>query len=198
MKLKVVSTGFMLTLLLIGMLTFAFGTNSISATVDIVPSTLNLKSKGNWIVCRIDLPEGYNASDVDRTTVMLNGSIPVDPFWVGMPEDARARDDDGVSIFWVKFNRTAVREFIVAQGITYGDVTFTITGEVNGELFEGSDTIRSRMPGDVDSNGVVDIADVVTVAAALGLTDPYTDLNEDEDTDVYDIAIVATNFGKTY
>ena len=54
------------------------------------------------------------------------------------------------------------------------------------------------MPGDVDSNGVVDIVDVVTVAAALGLTDRYTDLNEDENTDVYDIITVATNFGKTY
>ena len=208
MKFKVVVTGAMLTLLLIGMLTFAFGTDSIEATVDINPETLNLKSKGRWISCHIELPEGYDVSDVDRATIMLNGSIPVDPSWVDVPDDfvvpllmvfahSHARDD-GVSHLMVKFNRTAVREFIVAQGITYGNVTLTITGEVDGELFEGSDIIAARMPGDVDSNGVVDIADVVAVAVALGSTDPYTDLNEDENTDVCDVVTVAMNFGKTY
>ena len=208
MKFKVVATGLMLILFLIGMLTSAFSTDSISATVDITPSTLNLKSKGKWITCRIELPEGYNASDIDRTTIMLNGSIPVDPFWIDTPDDfvvpllmvfarSRARDD-GVSHSMLKFDRTAVEELIVARGITYGNVTLTITGEVGGEPFEGSDIIRGRMPGDVDSNGVVDVVDVVTVAVALGSTDPYTDLNEDENTDVYDVVTVATNFGKTY
>ena len=125
MKFRMVATGLMLTLLLIGMLAFAFSTDSISATVDITPSTLNLKSKGEWITCRIELPEGYNASDIDRTTVMLNGSIPVDPFWVDMPDDSvipllmvfarsNARDD-GFSHLMLKFNRTAVEEFIVSR-----------------------------------------------------------------------------------
>ena len=86
----------------------------------------------------------------------------------------------------------------MSQGITYGNVTLTITGEVDGELFEGSDIIMGRMPGDVDSNGIVDVVDVVTVGVALGSTDPYTDLNEDQDTDVYDVVMVAMNFGKTY
>ena len=199
MKFRVVATGSMLTLLLIGMLTFVFSADSISATVDITPDTLNLKSKGKWITCRIELPEGYNASDIDPNTIMLNGSIPVDPFWVDKPRQSVEGDYyDGVSHLMVKFNRTAVREFILAQGITYGNVTLTITGEVDGTPFEGSDIIRGRMPGDVDSNGVVDVVDVVTVAVALGSTDPYTDLNEDENTDVYDVVTVATNFGKTY
>ncbi|MCK4435140.1 hypothetical protein KAU92_06580, partial [Candidatus Bathyarchaeota archaeon] len=34
----------------------------ISATVDIEPNTLNLKSEGEWITCYIELPEGYNVS----------------------------------------------------------------------------------------------------------------------------------------
>ena len=98
----------------------------------------------------------------------------------------------------MKFNRTAVEEFIVAQGITYGDITLTITGEVDGELFEGIEVIRGRMPGDVDSNGIVDVVDLATVAVALGSTDPYTDLNEDGNTDGCDLATVAINFGKAY
>ncbi|MDH5451100.1 MAG: hypothetical protein OEX77_09455 [Candidatus Bathyarchaeota archaeon] len=208
MKFKIVAAGSLLTLVLIGMLTWAFSTESLSATIDITPDTLNLKSKGNWITCRIELPESYKASDIDRTTIMLNGSIPVDPFWVNGPQDfviplllvfagSRARND-GVSHLMVKFNRTVVGEFIVAQGITYGNVTLTITGEIDGELFEGSDIIRGRMPGDVDSNGAVDIVDVATVAVAFGSTDPYTDLTEDGSTDVCDVATVAMNFGKAY
>lgn len=208
MKFRVVAAGLMLALLLLGIATYAFGTDSISATVDITPSTLNLKSRGEWITCRIELPEGYNASDIDRTTIMLNGSIPVDPFWVDTPDESlvpllmgfarsQARDG-GVSHLMVKFNRTAVREFVLAQGITFGNVTLTVTGEVDGEQFEGSDIIRGRMPGDVDSNGVVDVVDMVTVGVALGSTDPFTDLNEDENTDICDVVTVATNFGKKY
>jgi len=208
MKCRVVATGSMLTLFLMGMLTFAFSTEFLSATIDITPDTLNLKSKGNWITCRIELPEGYKASDIDRTTIMLNGSIPVDPFWVDESQDfviplllvfagSHARDE-GVSRLMVKFNRTAVEEFIVAQGITCGNVTLTITGEVDGELFEGIDVIRGRMPGDVDSNGIVDIVDLATVAVALGSTDLYTDLNEDGNTNICDLATVAINFGKAY
>jgi len=52
---------------------------AISATVDIKPDTLNLKSKGKWITCYIELPEGYNVSDIDVSTVMLDGTILVDP-----------------------------------------------------------------------------------------------------------------------
>ena len=208
MKWKVVATGSVLTLVLIGMLTFAFSTDSISATIDITPNTLNLRSKGKWITCRIELPEGYKTSDIDRTTIMLNASIPVDPFWVDGPQDfvvplllvhagSQARND-GVSHLMVKFNRTAVEEFIIAQGITCGNVTLTVTGEVDGEQFEGSDVIKGRMAGDVDSNGIVDIVDLFTVAVALGSTDPYTDLNEDGNTNVRDVFTVAMNFGKTY
>jgi len=207
-KFRVVATGSVLTLLLTGMLTLAFSADSISATVDITPDTLNLKSKGKWITCRIELPEGYNVSDIDPNTIRLNGSIRVDPFWVDklcesvtplLTVFARTQArDDGVSHLMVKFNRTAVEEFIVAQGITNGNVTLTITGEVDGTFFEGSDIIRSRMPGDVDSNGIVDVVDLVTVAVALGKTDPYTDLNEDDNTDVCDVVTVAINFGNKY
>ena len=198
-KSKVVATGLVLTLLLMCMLTFAFSIDSISATVDVTPNTLNLKSRGKWITCRIELPEGYNASDIDPSTIMLNESIPVDPFWADEPHGSvEGDDDDSVPHLIVKFDRTAVGELILAKGITYGNVTLAITGEVDGTPFEGSDVIRSRMPGDVDSNGIVDVVDVVAVAVALGSPDPYTDLNEDENTDVCDIVTVAVNFGNTY
>jgi hypothetical protein len=208
MKSKVVVSGLMLTLLLMGMLTFALSTDVISAAIDITPDTINLKSRGEWITCRIGLPEGYDASNIDQTTVMLNASIPVDPFWFDMPEDwvvpllmvhSRSRGRDaGFSNLMVKFNRTAVAEFILAQGITYGNVTLTITGDVDGTPFQGSDVVKGRMPGDVDSNGIVDIVDIVTVAVALDSTSRYTDLNEDVETDVWDVIAAAINFGNEY
>jgi hypothetical protein len=47
----------------------------IAATIDINPGTLNLRSKGKWITCHIELPEGYDVSDIDVSTVMLDGEI---------------------------------------------------------------------------------------------------------------------------
>jgi len=50
--------------------TFIDGTVTIllalSATVDLDPDTLNLESKGKWITCYIELPEGYDTGDNKR------------------------------------------------------------------------------------------------------------------------------------
>jgi len=50
--------------------TFIDGTVTIllalSATVDLDPDTLNLESKGKWITCYIELPEGYGIGDNKR------------------------------------------------------------------------------------------------------------------------------------
>jgi len=140
------------------------------ATVDIDPDTLNLKSKGKWITCYIELPKGYDVSDIDRTTILLNGTIPVASFWVDKPLESVVgdHDDDGIPDLMVKFSRTEVSEYIhYVKGITYGDVTLTITGELyDGSLFEGSDVIRIKMLGEVNS-----------------------DDDDDEYVDIYDIAI---------
>jgi len=120
-----------------------------SATVDIDPNTLNLKSKGRWITCYIELPEGYDVSDIDRATILLNDTIPVDPFWVDKPLGSVVGDydDDGIPDLMVKFNRAAVIEYFLNQNITYGNVTLTVTGELyDGTLFEGSDMIMAKMP----------------------------------------------------
>ena len=136
------------------------------ATVDIDPDTLNLKSKGKWITCYIELPKGYDVSDIDRTTILLNDTIPVDPFWIDKPLESVVGDydDDGIPDLMFKFSRTEVSEYIhYVKGITYGDVTLTITGELyDGSLFEGSDVIRIKMPSEVNSDDdeYVDIYDI--------------------------------------
>ena len=39
--------------------------NIVNVKVRLCPHTLNLKSKGKWIICIIRLPKGYTAKDVD-------------------------------------------------------------------------------------------------------------------------------------
>jgi hypothetical protein len=122
----------------------AFG---IGATVDIYPETLNLKSNGTWVTAYIELPEGYNVSDINVTTVFLDGTIPADSkLWkIG------DYDEDGVSDIMVKFDRQTVIDYIWAfklyhMGIPLPkegvEVELTITGSLNAETIEGSDAIR--------------------------------------------------------
>jgi len=122
----------------------------ILANIDIAPDTLNLKSKGKWITCYIELPEGYNASDVNRSTIMLNDTIPIDPFWIDKPLESVVGDydDDGIPDLMVKFNRAAVIEWL-GQNIAYEKATLTVMGEFyDGTPFEASDMIIVKMPSD--------------------------------------------------
>ncbi len=122
----------------------------ITATIDIDPDTLNLKSKGKWITAHIELPEGYGVSDIDRTTILLNDTIPVDPFWSDKPLESVIgdQDDDGIPDLTVKFDRAEVREFILSATGLPNDkfiyVTFTLTGKFTDETpFECNATIRN-------------------------------------------------------
>ncbi len=115
------------------------------ASVDIDPNTLNLKSRGKWVTVYIELPESYDVYDIDINTVMLNGEVPAesDPKY-GFVKDPESRigdyDDDGIPDCMVKFDRLAVQG-ILAVG---DEVEITVTGEVGGIPFEGSDIIRVK------------------------------------------------------
>jgi hypothetical protein len=127
----------------------------IQATIDIDPDTLNLKSKGKWITCYIEFPEGYNVSDIDRTTILLNDTIPVDPFWINKPLESVIGDydEDGVLDLMVKFDRASVIDLIKdnmdwsnherTKPLIY-KITLTVTGMLyDGTPLEGSDVIRT-------------------------------------------------------
>ncbi len=159
----------------------------LPATVSVYPQTLNLKSDGRWITCVIELPEGYRTGDIDVCTIMLNETI--------------SAVLDRCSLI-VKFDRAELISYIHdAQGIKFGDVTLTATGELyNGIGFKGSDTVRVRMPGDVDCNGKVNSRDVALMARRFGQHqyDLHYDLDEDGRIDLKDIVAAVVNFGKTY
>ena len=104
-------------------------TPPIPAELDINPKTLNLKSKGNFITCRIQLPEDYNVAVIDPNTVMLEEQIQAD--WVRL---------DGQAAI-VKFSRSALQQ-ILADLQTPAEAELLVTGQLtDGTIFEGTDTI---------------------------------------------------------
>ncbi len=116
--------------------TFTAGQWMIEVMIDIDPDTLNLGSQGTWITvyANITLSEDYNASDVDVSTIMLEGIIPAD--WGDVQEE---------NLFMAKFNRAFVID-LVGEGRKDGDVvTLTVTGKFrDGISFQGSATIKLK------------------------------------------------------
>lgn len=111
----------------------------ISATVEIDPETLYLKSEGKWISTYIELPKVYNLNDIDISTIELNYTVSVD---ISAPTQIGDYDSDGVSDIMVKFNRTEVTSFIYATGTGFGEITLIMTGILKDNLLKGSDVIR--------------------------------------------------------
>ena len=105
------------------------------ANVTIKPETLNLKSKGKWVTAYIELPGGYDVSNIDVGTVMLNDHVSAE----ANPTKIGDYDDDGIIDLMVKFDRSAVQEILEVGD----EIEITVTGELtDGTVFEGSDTIR--------------------------------------------------------
>jgi len=108
--------------------TFTF----IPAAINIDPDTLNLNSKIKWATAYIELPEGYDVTDIDVSTVNLwykgNNNVPAE--WGDIQDDT----------LMVKFDGEVV------QGLFTGPVdvaTVAVAGELqDGTPFGGNDTIR--------------------------------------------------------
>ena len=114
---------------------------AIQANVAIKPETLNLKSKGKWVTCYIELPEGYYVEDIDIDSVTLtkiNEDLLDPPLYTVGPSGIGDYDDNGIPDLMVKFDG---QELIPLLEV--GDAELTVAGELyDGTPFEGSDTIR--------------------------------------------------------
>jgi len=106
--------------------------NTIEATVDMDPNTLNLNSSGKWITAFIELPEGYDVAAVDPATITLNHTVYADRANIG------DHDQDGILDLMVKFDRSQVCD-ILAPGDA---VEITVAGAGEGFRFVGTDIIR--------------------------------------------------------
>ncbi|MFH1037688.1 MAG: lamin tail domain-containing protein [PVC group bacterium] len=114
---------------------------TIISEINIDPDTLNLKSKGRWITCYIELPDYYTVDEIDIATVALtaiSGDI-VDPsIYVEGPSGVGDYDGDGVPDLMVKFNRSQIQVLLEVS-----EETLTVTGDlIDGTPFEGNDIIK--------------------------------------------------------
>lgn len=98
----------------------------IKAKVDIKPETINLASKGKFTAF-ITLPEDYDVRDIDVTTIVIEGAHVVN--------STISKEKGGTLI--AKFN---TQDLVNVH--TGNAVKLTVTGEVGGTEFEGSDTVK--------------------------------------------------------
>jgi len=114
----------------------------IPATIDIDPDTLNLKSKGQWITCYIELPEGYDVNNIDIETILLMQNEGVITLVAeSSPTEVGDYDKNGIPDLMVKFNRATLITYLKEQNLTSGQVTLKVIGQVSNKIFEGTDTI---------------------------------------------------------
>lgn len=95
---------------------------------------------------------------------------------------------------------------ILAKGnYTFHAVTDTVPGETftfDNTLFKG--WVLVTLPGDVDSNRIVDIFDIVLMASVYGMEkqnvqyDPNCDIDDDSDIDIFDIVAAAVHYGESW
>jgi hypothetical protein len=107
---------------------------NITATIDFDPNTLNQKDNGKWVVVYIELPTGYKVSDIQISSILLNGTIHAEAW----PYSIGDYDKDGIPDLMVKFKRADVINLL-----PNGDrVQVLVNGTVGTTTFEGVDTIR--------------------------------------------------------
>lgn len=107
---------------------------NITGTIDFDPNTLNQKSQGKWVVVYIELPQGYNVSDIIISSILFEGTIPAEPW----PYNIGDYDKDGISDLMVKFKRADVINLL-----PNGDnIIVHVKGIVGTKTFEGFDIIR--------------------------------------------------------
>lgn len=107
---------------------------ALSATIDVKPDTLNLASKGHWVTCYVELPNGHDPQDIDVFNVLLNGTLGAEPW----PYEVGDYDNDGIPDLMVKFDRHQVAEMLEER-----EQAIAITGELSTEMpFGGIDFVR--------------------------------------------------------
>jgi len=110
---------------------FALQTETV---IDFEPDTLNLRSPGKVVTAYIELPEGFDVSDIDVSEVMLDWSVPA----LLSPTEIGDHDEDGIADLMVKFDRQQVIEILGP-----GTQMVTLTGRLSDvRLLAGIDFIR--------------------------------------------------------
>lgn len=105
---------------------------TITTQIEFDPQTLNKKSNGNWVNVKIGLSRGYKATDIDISSIRLEGRVPAELRPISIQSKA-----DGDTLM-IKFPRSAV----IALLPSGQQVPVHVTGRVGSTAFEGVDIIR--------------------------------------------------------
>jgi hypothetical protein len=98
------------------------------------PSSINLKSKGNWITIRLYLGSTLQAEDVIVSSLLLEGEVTA----------SKAIISKGSNSLMGKFSRADVQALLD----TGKAVEITLTGQMqDGTLFTATDTVKVIKPG---------------------------------------------------
>lgn len=98
------------------------------------PDVFNRKSKGMWVTCYIELPEGYDVSEIDVDSLMLQSSVSAE----SEPTEIDDYDEDGIPDLMIKFDRQELIDLLET-----GEQILALTGQLtDGTPLAGIDVIR--------------------------------------------------------
>ncbi len=110
----------------------------LTVVVKITPKTLNLRSRGGWIICTIQFPNEHSISDISTETIFLNEKN----------QPVSYTTDEKANSLVIKFDRNDTQQLLIKLKDLEGEVPLTITGELtDGMKFTGSDTIKVLTKG---------------------------------------------------
>jgi hypothetical protein len=120
---------------------------SAAVSIAIDPQTLNLFSNGNYITAYVEPPQGYSIYDIRIISILLNGTISIDPNAAVTVCD---HDGDSIPDLTIKFSRETVIDYVLDHinleellKKRRVEITLTLTGTmIDGTSFEGSDTVN--------------------------------------------------------
>lgn len=124
-------------------LSYFMVTSGMTAVVDIDPNTLNLKSKGNYITCYIELPASYSLDMINADTVVISREgywpLAAEP----SPRSLGDYDGDGVADLMVKFSRPGV--YALFSSTVLGCIELLVDGSLTSAgspYFSGVATVN--------------------------------------------------------
>ena len=103
--------------------------------VNVRPRVLNKSVSGKYVTVSIEPTPAAPPSDIDVSSILLNGTVAVAP---GAPVTIGDFDGDGIPDLTVRFDRSAVNAILG----TGSAVPITITGVIAGDCFTGTQGIK--------------------------------------------------------
>jgi hypothetical protein len=138
-------------------------TATVVATL--APATLNRASNGKFVTLYLEV-QGGSASDIDPSTILLNGSIaPIDK-----SAEIADHDADGIPELILRFNRPDI------AALPLGANEVAVTGAfVGGTAFEATATIRIIDPSNKAGRITLDVLSApLTIPVRMSVSGPST------------------------